>query len=102
MTKTGEEVWNLNGTRRVPYRLPELIKAVEEDADVWLCKGEKDANNLGCSDLRHNFKNWKREFNELSENLARLFNPRPRQSRRKTSKGRAQNPIRQRGISQEH
>ena len=42
----GGWVWNLNGVRRVPYNLPEVIKA---DA-VLVCEGEKDcetARTLG-------------------------------------------------------
>jgi len=60
----GREVWSLNGTRRVPYRLPELIEAVKDGADVWLCEGEKDADNLRTLGLAAtSFKNWKSEFN---------------------------------------
>ena len=39
----GGYLWNLKGTRRVLYRLPELIQA--EDP-VFICEGEKDADNL--------------------------------------------------------
>src|SRR5262249_28201873 len=35
---------NLDGCRRVPYRLPELLKY--PDAEVYHCEGEKDANRL--------------------------------------------------------
>src|SRR4029453_3844410 len=42
----GESTWNLEGVRRVPYRLPELIRAKENNADVFLCEGEKDADAL--------------------------------------------------------
>ena len=57
--------YSLNGTRRVPYRLPELIEAVERSADVWLCEGEKDADNLRNLGLAAtSFKNWKSEFNQ--------------------------------------
>ncbi|MBA3632621.1 MAG: DUF3987 domain-containing protein [Acidobacteria bacterium] len=56
--------YSLNGTRRVPYRLPELIKAVGRGADVWLCEGEKDADNLRTLGFAAtSFKNWKSEFN---------------------------------------
>lgn len=43
-------VWNLNGVRRVLYRLPELIAAPPDDPIV-ICEGEKDVENLiaiGC------------------------------------------------------
>lgn len=58
--------YSLNGTRRVPYRLPELAEAVRRGADVWLCEGEKDADVLKGSDLvATNHKNWQAEFNYL-------------------------------------
>jgi RecA-family ATPase len=63
--ENGKEVWSLNGARRVPYRLPELIEAVKNGADVWLCEGEKDADNLRSLGLTaSSFKNWKSEFNQ--------------------------------------
>jgi hypothetical protein len=37
--------WNMNGVRRVPYRLPELI-AAEKSAPVIISEGEKDADRL--------------------------------------------------------
>ncbi len=62
----GKAVWSLNGTKRVPYRLPELIKATRECADIWLCEGEKDADNLRSLGLTaSSFKNWKSEFNQI-------------------------------------
>jgi len=41
----GGWVYNLDGVRRVPYRLPELRSANGEQA-VFLVEGEKDADNL--------------------------------------------------------
>jgi len=43
-------VWNLEGVRRVPYRLPELLAA---DPAEWVhvVEGEKDANNLSLLGL---------------------------------------------------
>src|SRR5262245_30931037 len=40
---------NLDGCRRVPYRLPELLKY--PDAEVYHCEGEKDANRLAALGL---------------------------------------------------
>jgi putative DNA primase/helicase len=37
--------WRLNGTRRVPYHLPELL-ASESNAKVFIAEGEKDCDNL--------------------------------------------------------
>jgi hypothetical protein len=57
--------YSLNGTRRVPYRLPELIEAVSNEADIYLCEGEKDADNLRTLGFAAtSFKNWKSEFNQ--------------------------------------
>lgn len=36
-------VWNIDGVRRVLYRLPELLSA-PDDAVIWLCEGEKDVD----------------------------------------------------------
>lgn len=36
----------LNGQAIVPYRLPELLKAVEKDEFIFIPEGEKDCNNL--------------------------------------------------------
>ena len=40
----GGWIWNLQGTRRVPYRLPELMKSVAAGQTIY--KGEKDVDNL--------------------------------------------------------
>lgn len=38
----GNWVWNLNGVRRVLYRLPDILGAVAAGEVVWLVEGEKD------------------------------------------------------------
>jgi putative DNA primase/helicase len=38
--------WDLNGTRRVPYRLPELIEAIASEYLVVIVEGEKDVEVL--------------------------------------------------------
>ena len=35
-------VWSMDGVERFLYRLPEILKA----SQVWICEGEKDADNL--------------------------------------------------------
>lgn len=35
-------VWNLQGVRRVLYRLPQIMDAVANGREVWLFEGEKD------------------------------------------------------------
>jgi putative DNA primase/helicase len=42
----GEWVWNLQGVELVPYRLPELVEAVEHGRRVFVVEGEKDADAL--------------------------------------------------------
>ncbi len=42
----GGWVWNLDGVRRVPYRLQELLAAVARGETVYVVEGEKDADRL--------------------------------------------------------
>jgi hypothetical protein len=59
-------VWNLDGVRRVPYRLPELIQGVAKGCDIFMCEGEKDADALrDLGFVATNLKSWKPEFNEF-------------------------------------
>lgn len=44
-TKSGYR-WRLDDVRRVLYRLPQLIEAIRNDVDVWICEGEKDVHTL--------------------------------------------------------
>jgi RecA-family ATPase len=45
----GGRIWNLNDVRRVLYRWPELI--TYPDATVFVCEGEKDADNVAALGL---------------------------------------------------
>lgn len=66
----GKSIYNLEGVRRVPYRLPELIAAKEQQTDIFLCEGEKDADALReLGFAATSFKNWKEEFNEYIQGL---------------------------------
>ncbi|MDA1044828.1 MAG: DUF3987 domain-containing protein, partial [Verrucomicrobia bacterium] len=38
--------WNLEGVRRVPYRLPELLEGVKAGRVIFIVEGEKDADRL--------------------------------------------------------
>jgi hypothetical protein len=59
-------IWNLDNVRRVPYRLPELIKGAASGSDVFLCEGEKDADALReLGFVATNLKSWKPEFSEF-------------------------------------
>ena len=42
----GELVYNLEGVRRVLFRLPEVIAASHANATIYVCEGEKDVLNL--------------------------------------------------------
>src|SRR5262249_54462285 len=60
----GDWIWNLSGVRRVPYHLPELLKA----AIAFFCGCEKDANNVRKLGLTATTgpggaSKWRTEFN---------------------------------------
>ncbi len=60
--------YSLNGVRRVPYRLPELIAALKENpsATIFLCEGEKDCDNIRAQGFTaSSLKNWREDFNEI-------------------------------------
>src|SRR3954469_15051688 len=68
--KPGRWRWNLDGVRRVPYRLPELTSAIAAGAVVYLVEGEKDADTLvglGLAATAHaqGAKNWRAEYAEF-------------------------------------
>ena len=42
----GNWIWNLHDTRRVPYQLPNLIKAVASGQTIYIPEGEKDVESL--------------------------------------------------------
>jgi hypothetical protein len=42
----GEKVWNLHGVRRVIYRLPRVLAAVEAGSAIFVTEGEKDVHAL--------------------------------------------------------
>lgn len=42
----GGWIWNLQGVRRVIYRLPGVLKGIKAGQTVYIVEGEKDADNL--------------------------------------------------------
>jgi putative DNA primase/helicase len=38
--------WKLDGVKRVPYRLPEVLRAIQDGQHVFICEGEKDCDRL--------------------------------------------------------
>lgn len=64
----GGYVWKLNGTRRVPYRLPELLTS-DKSLPVFIPEGEKDCNSLASLGLIATTnvggaKKWRDEYSE--------------------------------------
>lgn len=43
----GGWIWNLDGVRRVPYRLPELIEALSNDRPVFIAKVKRIVMHFG-------------------------------------------------------
>lgn len=50
-SQPGRHLWTLGDTRRVLYRLPELIAAIKNGEVVYIAEGEKDVENI----RRHGF-----------------------------------------------
>lgn len=70
------KVWNLQGTRRVLYRLPEILANITEqrldgrDPKVAIVEGEKDADNcwrhgIAATTSPMGSGNWLPEFNDI-------------------------------------
>jgi hypothetical protein len=60
----------LEGVRRVLYRLPELLKAVADGRIIYICEGEKDADNIHkigftATTNASGANKWRDEYNEL-------------------------------------
>jgi len=45
-TKRQGKSWSLNGVRRVPYRLPQVMEAVTHGKTIYIVEGEKDVEAL--------------------------------------------------------
>jgi 5S rRNA maturation endonuclease (ribonuclease M5) len=63
----GSWAWNLQHTRRVLYRLPDIV--AQPSAVVWICEGEKDAERLRSLGLLATTnpggaKKWRPEYSE--------------------------------------
>ena len=43
----GRWLWDINGVRRVLYRLPELLEAVAQDRPIFFVEGEKAVGRTG-------------------------------------------------------
>jgi len=65
-----EWVWNINGVRRVLYRLGEVIAAVQRGATIHIVDGEKDCDNLReigltATTCPGGAGKWKPEYSEI-------------------------------------
>ena len=63
-------IWNLEGARRVLYRLPELIEAASAEQIIFLVEGEKDVDNLRklnilATTCSGGAKKWRPEYSEF-------------------------------------
>jgi putative DNA primase/helicase len=64
---TGGHIYNLDGVRRVPYRLPELLQSDKETV-VYIVEGEKDVDRIRAFGLRSTCNlggagKWRKEYN---------------------------------------
>lgn len=67
---TGRWVWNMEGVRRVLYRLPEVLRAKDEGRVIYVVEGEKDADALAvrgeCATTSPmGAGKWREEFTEV-------------------------------------
>lgn len=65
-------IYNLQGCRKVLYRLPEVLKGISESKSIFLVEGEKDADKLALYGLvattaSESIK-WPDEFSETIKN----------------------------------
>lgn len=72
--------WNLYRTRRVLYRLPEVLKAVAKDEVIFIVEGEKDANTLAkegftATSCVNGAMKWRWEYSESLRNARVVILP---------------------------
>ena len=70
--------WKLNGTRRVPYRLPEVLQAVKNGEDIFIAEGEKDADaivreGVTATTAPQGAGKWRPEFAKHLQGAKRVF-----------------------------
>lgn len=70
--------WRLDSVRRVLYRLPELIDAVNGARDVFICEGEKDVHTLEAHGLAATCNpggagKWREEYAEFFRDASVLI-----------------------------
>lgn len=76
----GGWLWNLKNVTPVLYRLPQVIKAIADRQTVYICEGEKDANNLSNLGLiattnSGGAEKWRAEYVEVLANATVIILP---------------------------
>lgn len=72
-------VYSLDGIRRVPFRLPELLAAVREGKTIYIVEGEKDALRITQETGRFATCNpmgagkWREEYNQFFVGAKQVF-----------------------------
>lgn len=66
----GGWIWNLNGVRLIPYRLNEVRQAIARGETIFVCEGEKDADNGAKEGLATTCNpmgagKWPQEFRDI-------------------------------------
>ncbi len=77
----GNWIWDLQGVRKVPYHLPELIQAKENNLPVFICEGEKDADNIRgkldfiATTMAQGSNGWNDDYTEFFDDLEIIILP---------------------------
>ena len=69
LNEAGGRVWNMKGVEPLPFRLPELLTAIEKGDPVFIVEGEKDVLNLAAIGITATCNHggagkWKRELSK--------------------------------------
>jgi 5S rRNA maturation endonuclease (ribonuclease M5)/DNA-binding transcriptional ArsR family regulator len=65
----GDWIWNLESVRRVLYKLPDVLRAVQSGETIFIVEGEKDADALGGLGLvattnPHGAGKWRDDYSQ--------------------------------------
>lgn len=68
-TSPDQKKWSIKGVRLVPFHLPRLIEAIENDEVVWVVEGEKDVltlerHGIPATCCAMGAEKWKAEYNQ--------------------------------------
>jgi hypothetical protein len=74
----GEYIYDAKGVQKILYRLPEVLKAIEEGEPVWLVEGEKDVDTLVAkygvcaTTMSSGAGHWESEYSQVLSGAAVL------------------------------